>query len=109
MKSYKDFRKDYIGFSDIASLILVGCGENGLKLQELHFGGDGTYKAYVVKEKDVEIGEHYKKVADFSSWLKIYDDEGLSYRVDADYIVVYRAAEMGCIIHAYNNEKGSAM
>lgn len=33
MKSYKEFEKIYIGDSDIASLILAGCDENGLKVE----------------------------------------------------------------------------
>lgn len=103
MKNYKDFEKEYIGSSDIASLILVGIGENeiGLDLKELHFGGDGSYKAYIVDQKDVEIGSHYQKVAEFTHWLKIYDDIELVKRFRADHIIVYRAKEMGCIIQTY--------
>lgn len=43
MKTYKEFEKQYIGDSDIACLILVGCGENGIKLRELHFGEDNSW------------------------------------------------------------------
>lgn len=99
MKSYKDFPKRYIGDSDIASLILVGCGENGLKLQELSFGEDNSYSAYIIDENDVEIGSHYTKVAEFKNWLRIYDDDGKTTDLAADKIIVYRAAMMGCIIH----------
>lgn len=104
MKSYKEFEKRYIGTSDIATLILVGCGENGLNLQELHFGEDNSYQAYICTENNVEIGEHYKKVSEFSHWLKIYDDEEKVIEFNADKITVYRAAMMGCIIHLINNE-----
>jgi len=85
MKTYKDFEKQYIGLSDIASLILVGCGKNGLSLKELHCGQDASYQAYIVE-------------AEFDSWLKIYDDEGLVKQFSGKNIIVYRAAEMGCII-----------
>lgn len=34
-KTYKDFGKEYIGASDIASLILVGFSDAGLKLFDL--------------------------------------------------------------------------
>lgn len=107
MKTYKDFEKEYIGSSDIASLILAGCGKHGLELKELHFGQDASYLAYIVNENDVEIGNHYHKVAEFESWLKIYDDEELVDKYKADKIIVYRAAEMGCIIHLINNQEGN--
>lgn len=97
MKNYKDFEKQYIGSSDIASLILVGCDENGLSLKELHFGQDTSYSAYIVDD-EAEIGSHYHKVAEFESWLKVYDDEELVKCFKGNKIIVYRAAEMGCII-----------
>ena len=54
MKSYKDFEKIYIGGSDIASLVLVGCKHNekgeslGAATELLHFGEDNCYRAYYV-------------------------------------------------------------
>lgn len=101
MKTYKDFEKQYIGSSDIASLILVGCDKNGLSLKELHFGQDASYQAYIV-EGEAEIGSHYHKVAEFESWLKVYDDEELVESFGGKKIIVYRAAEMGCIIQILN-------
>ena len=99
MKTYKEFEKQYIGSSDCANLILAGYVEGkGLDLKELHFGQDGAYSAYIVEGDDVEIGSHYSKVAEFTSWMKIYDDEELIKTFHADSIIVYRAAEMGCII-----------
>lgn len=99
MKTYKDFEQKCIGGSDIATLILVGCrGEEGLKTEQLRFGGDGNYSAYIVTEPDVEIGSHYTKVATYTHWLKIYDDDGLAFRVDAKEINIYRAGGFGCII-----------
>ena len=94
MKNYKEYEKRFIGASDIAALILVGCDENGLKTSTLDFGEDGSYMAYVVDE-DAEIGAHYKKVADFKHWLKIYDDDELTYRVNAQEINIYRAGDFG--------------
>lgn len=98
MRTYKDFKKEYIGSSDIASLILAGCDNNGLSLRELHFGGDGSYNAYIVDDDLEEIPGHYHKVAEFESWLKIYDDDGLVYSLNGEKIIVYRAADFGCII-----------
>lgn len=97
MKNYKDYEKKFIGASDIAALILVGCGESGLKTSHLDFGTDGRYSAYIV-DQDAQIAEHYKKVDSFTSWLKIYDDEELTFAAYGKEIDIYRAAEMGCII-----------
>jgi len=99
MKSYKEYDKQYIGSSDIAALILVGITkEEGVVSVVLHFGGDDAYSAYIVDE-EAEIGNHYHKVAEFETWLKIYDDAGLVDTFEAPRIAVYRSAERGCIIH----------
>ena len=98
MKNYKEYEKRFIGASDIAALILVGCDENGLKTSTLDFGEDGSYMAYVVDE-DAEIGAHYKKVADFKHWLKIYDDDELTYRINAQEINIYIAPEILAVLY----------
>ena len=98
-KTYKDFETEFIGESDIATLILVGYeDENGLKLEELSFGEDGDYRAYIVYGLDVEIGSHYRKVATFKHWLKIYDDTEKTFHRHAKEFNIYRAGEFGCII-----------
>lgn len=106
MKIYKDFKKEYIGDSDISTLIMMGYSEkekDGLSLKKLSFGEDCAYGAYIVKGK-AEIGSHYKLVAEFSYWLKIYDDYEKVKLFEADIIKVYRAGEMGCIIQLLNKE-----
>ena len=101
--TYKEFEKKYIGGSDIAALILVGYKDkNGVVTELLKFGSDGDYNAYMVPEKDVEIGKHYDLIAEFDGWLKIYDDDALTFKVVADKILVYRAGEMGCIIQYFS-------
>lgn len=98
MKTYKNFEKQYIGSSDIASLILAGYQEGkGFVTIPLHFGQDGSYSAYIIEGK-AEIGSHYEKQIEFDSWLKVYDDEELVKKFKGKKIIVYRAAEMGCII-----------
>lgn len=98
MKTYKDFEKQYIGSSDITSLILAGYKEGeGFVTMPLHFGQDASYNAYIV-EGEAEIGSHYEKRAEFESWMKIYDDEELVKSFKGNKIIVYRAAEMGCIV-----------
>jgi len=101
-KSYKDYPKSHIGSSDISSLILAGyVPDKGMVPQRLDFGEDGDYAAYVVTDKNVGIGAHYRKVAEFENWMNVYDDYGLVKEVKADKIIVYRAGERGCIIHAF--------
>ena len=105
MKNYKDFEKVSIGYSDIATLILVGCRDDGLAVDMLLFGSDGIYDAYFVNEDDVKIGEHYKKVASFKTWMKVYDDCTRTFYVHAKEINVYTAGSFGCIIHTIGFER----
>ena len=100
MKKYKDFEKLYIGSSDIATLVLVGPSPETelIKPEILHFGGDGSYSAYVVVGDDVEIGAHYEKVATFNEWMKVYDDYERTAKFAGNEINVYRAGDYGCII-----------
>ena len=99
MKTYKEFSQISIGDSDVACLILAGCGEEGVCTSVLNYGEDGEYYAYIVDEPDVEIGSHYRLVAEFSSWMRIYDDDEMIARFDGDKIRVYRAGDFGTIIH----------
>lgn len=97
MKTYKDFQKWSIGSSDIAALLLLGCNDNGAEPMLLNFGEDGSYSAYIIPD-NVEIGKHYKKVAEYNHWLKIYDDDSFVMDIKAKCISVYRAGDFGCII-----------
>lgn len=63
---------------------------------------DTCYRAYIVTDKDARIGPHYRVVATFNHWLKIYDGDGLAHSVRANNITVYRAGELGCIIQMYD-------
>lgn len=101
MKTYQHFIRKYIGTSDVASLIMMGLKETGRSLEFLNFGEDGDYYAYLVdreEDKPVEIGSHYKRVATFTNWLKIYDDYESTLDIKGKVINVYRAGEFGCII-----------
>ena len=101
MKNYKDFKKIYIGDSDIACLVLVGCKPNeGATTQILNFNEDACYYAYYVDEP-ATIGEHYTKIASFTSWLKIYDDTELTFKEYGNF-TIYRAGSLGCIIQKNN-------
>lgn len=99
--TYKDFEKIYIGSSDIATLVLVGCGDDGVKVGQLNFGSDGSYYAYIVEcdnAEEIKIESHYTKVATFNHWLKIYDDDGKTFDGCGKEVNIYRAGQFGCII-----------
>lgn len=107
-KSYKEYKKIWLGDSDIAALIMAGYSkeDGGLKVQPLHFEEDGQYMAYLVENEyaeEVEIGSHYQKVATFNSWLRIYDDDGLGGEFYGQEINVFRAGMRGCIIQTVGN------
>lgn len=104
MKTYKDFEKKHIGSSEYATLVMVGYREGaGIVSETLRFGEDGSYKAYICEGNDVKIGEHYTEAARFNYWLKMYDDCEMVQKFEGKNIVIYRAAEMGCIIHIYDD------
>lgn len=104
MKNYKEFECDYIGSSDYATLILVGGTNIGVCAETLHFGGDGSYSAYIVRGV-AEIGGHYKKVASFKNWLKIYDDTEFVREFEGNEINIFQAGEYGCIIQIIENSE----
>lgn len=102
-EGYHKFPKYYIGDSEIASLIMVGCKkDSGATSEMLDFVEDGDYHAYIIDEP-CEIPEHYHLVSEFEAWLKIYDDNGLTFHAYAPKIKVYRAGDYGCIIHLLEN------
>lgn len=99
MKNYKDFKQQFIGDSDIAALVLVGYRKcEGVVPFMLNFGKDASYHAYIVNGEDVNIGKHYNEIIRFNEWMRIYDDCGYTTKFEGKQIIVYRAAEMGCII-----------
>ena len=100
MANYKDFKKVYLGFSDIASLII----RDAEGVTEIKFGTDGAYEAYECFGNDVQIGEHYELVHKAKGWLKIYDDDECTYtRYYKNYrnCDIYRAGDYGIILHWY--------
>lgn len=94
MKTYKDFEKTYIGGSDIARLIYTSGDE---QIGYIRFIEDGSYSAYIV-DAETDIPEHYSLVASGTSWLKIYDDDGLTLSTPRGAWEIYRAGNFGCII-----------
>lgn len=107
---YKEYMPQYIGGSDIATLIVVGMQPEydhsmvyPVLTMPLPFDEDGDYRAYVIDER-AELPSHYKLFASFSSWVKIYDDTGLAYKVNAPEIELYRAGKRGILIRVIGKQ-----
>lgn len=98
-RSYKEFDRVFLGFSDIAGLVARGYDN----LQVIRFGGDGSYHAYLCE--DAEIGDHYSKVFECETWLKIYDDREKTLEVYGKVIEIWRAGDYGMIINVKNGDK----
>ena len=96
----------YIGFSDIASLVLRGSrGVDGFPtVQELFFGGDGDYYAHVVKDGE-KVPSHYELCYSCKGWLKIYGDRECEAEFRGGRINVYRAGQYGCTIEVLTEEE----
>ena len=93
-RDHHSYERVFIGDSDVASLICES--KNGVL--SLRFGADGHYMAYIVDAECV-IPDYYTFVWEGRNWLCIYDDEGLTRRIDhSGSIRIYRAGEFGCII-----------
>ena len=107
---YKEYTPQHIGSSDIATLIVVGMKPTydhsmiyPVIAMPLPLDGDGDYTAHVIDER-AELPSHYKLFASFSSWIKIYDDTGLAYEVDAPEIELYRAGKRGVLIRVIGKQ-----
>ena len=95
MKYYKNYKKTFIGMSDIALLTARASGDVGT----IEFGGDGAYFAYMV-DRDTEIPAGYEEVFKTDEpWLWIYDDDGrvVSLTNESGF-TIYRRGDYGCII-----------
>lgn len=97
MLSHYCYATQYIGYSDIASLIF----RSPMKCQEIAMGGDGVYNAYIVNDR-CTIPDSYKLVYEADHWLKIYDDERCTFHFYGDKIRVFRRGDFGTIIQIIN-------
>ena len=96
-KYYKDYEEIFLGYSDIASLVIVTCDhKRGLESNILKMGSDGQYFAYLCN--NAEIGEHYIKKYDCDGWIKIYDDNKKMFDQFGKF-EIYRAGDFGIIIN----------
>ena len=97
LKDHHCYKKTCIGMSDYSTLLVYGpCDDD--KAGVIHFGEDGTYTAYLVGEHCL-IPDHYHLVYECRHWIKIYDDDGLTYEDSGNYVFkIFRAENFGCII-----------
>ena len=91
----------FIGTTEYDSIILVGPQNNKIAAEVLNFSGSGNFTAILVEDNE-EVGSNYKLVAEFNSWLKIYDDNQLVWEIWASKIKIYRADSVGCVIQLIN-------
>lgn len=105
MKSYKSCPRIYLGTSDIASLVMSGFDKSvGHRVDVLSFALDSSYSGYLAIDYSsslTQIPDHYHLKASYDHWLVIYDDDGkiFDFCSDGCHIDVYRAGDMGCLIH----------
>ena len=102
MKSYKDGGIVNLGYSDIAQLTMVVFDGEDILRTAIRFGQDGRYKAYLIGA-DCPIPDHYRLVEEYwtsgDGWVWIFDDDRKTFTETVrEYIKVYRAGDLGCII-----------
>lgn len=104
---YREYKKEYIGESDSAVLVVLSQTYDGaLEAAPLKFGQDHAYSAYIVDQNcdppQLE-GWNLEIIRIGAGWFRIYDDhEGIVVQKDFDNVLrIYRRGEMGCIIQAY--------
>lgn len=113
MKDHHTYEMAYLGESDVSALTVTTFGADGLTSHILRFGMDGEYKAYIV-DAECEIPAHYENVLHIepyqvtffdgtlgapSGWVRVYDDEALTYKADFhNGLNIYRAGDLGCIV-----------
>lgn len=68
-----------------------------LKSTIINFGADADYFSYLIDES-YEVPSNYKLVDTFRNWVKIYDDENLTFKIYAPVIAIYRLGVFGMII-----------
>lgn len=89
--TYRTYRQENIGSSKIAALTLIGPSPDapgGLASVPVFFDKNGNYSAYIV-DGNVEMETGCSLAASFTSWMKIYDDNGLAREYRAGRICVY--------------------
>ena len=116
MDSYKMYKTINIGLGlrDTTCLVLVGLkGTDHPKMvsEFLNFKKERRdsegyilpYEAYLVDD-EAEIRDEYIKIAEYNSWLMIYDEDGRTADLDAEKIIIYKTDSNDCIIQLINEK-----
>lgn len=83
-----------LGYTDIATYLLVGCKPSGsawderkcLEMGTLCTGGDGDHAVAFWLDADHEPSEQFDKIFACHSWLAVYNDDGLAFSTTRDEI-----------------------
>ena len=105
--AYKDFEQVFIGCSSYQKypkLDVVGLKNGKGAVQQLYFGEQGSYYAYIITDPKIKIEDKYTKVHTFNQKLLIYDEHLMRFSIYADEINIYRAGDFECIIQAIDYE-----
>lgn len=90
---------DNSNFHHTSSFMLVGMTEQGLEAKVLSFGGYDKYIVYLIEDDEFEIPKEFQLVHSFKDWMRIYDDDTVTFRLfDESEINVYRHGNYDCII-----------
>lgn len=100
MKKYENFPKHTLGTSADGMYIM----RSGALVALLVFSDEGpAARSAFICDEPVKLPDHFYRAFGGENWLKIYDDRGLTFRVRANKIDVYRAgADLCVIITIYN-------
>lgn len=93
--TYRTYRQENIGNSKIAALTLIGPSPDapgGLASIPIFFDKNSSYSAYIVDE-NAKLETGCNLAASFTSWMKIYDDNGLAKEYRAGQIRVYHGRD----------------
>lgn len=102
MKDYHECERIHnLGSSDRA---LLNIELNDGTSRSLHFGEDGDYSSYIVKNDEAIIPNYYKKVLTADKKITVYDDFEKCAVIKAPKIEIYRSGNFGCLIHLVGSE-----
>lgn len=87
-----------LGYTDIGAILFAGMDDNNnLCSTYISVGGDGEFTGLLTTNKD-EISPTYDHMFTSYYWLKIYDDDNLTFSKYATTIEVYQNVDLSIII-----------
>lgn len=87
-----------LGCTDIGAILFTGLDENNhLRAAYVSVGGDGEFTGLLTTNK-AEIPPSCDRIFTSWHWLKVYDDDSLTFNKYATTIEVYQHASLNIII-----------